>query len=1053
MVTKPSTRAVLRRAANAAVLPLLLAGYTGLRAQVPAPSALTRAADVHNLPASLAANHLPVHLNGVVTYYDPAQTTLFVADPSGGAYVATSHPYPLHRGDRVQIDGVTDPSFRTIVAADPKIQVLGTASPERARVPGLRSYQELNASKWDCQYVSIRGLVRSAVIENHGVEDVLELEILMPGGVVQGYVHNYADLDPRQLMDAEIQFSGVVGGEFNAHQQLMRTVLYASDASDVQVTRAPSTQLNNLPLTDIDSVMQTRFTLNQSPRVRVRGMVTFYRPGHSVVIQDGDQSLYASTREAGPLPLDTVVDLFGFAAEGEYGPYLVETHIVPTGQYAHREATPVSYAQAISGKFSDNFVEVKGTLLSQFHIEGSDTLSLMVDNHPVTAILQEANDDPGLPRLPTGSTVSVRGVCRMVATGPGMVPGSAPSLFQVEMRYPGDVKLIESPSWWTLGHVLVLFGLFAALSSLMTIWVLTLRRRVAEQTACLAHTMHLEQERSRILHAVNSQTSLEELLQDICSTFACLSPGLCCCCTIEALLDQKDQRFDPIFCGDPPPKVLFESALTDPQGRQIGRFLGGRLGADPLSDQEMELVTVAAGLANVAVNQRRLYQELNYSSTHDQLTALPNRRSADVSLDAALQRAVASGTRVAVAYIDVDQFKQVNDQHGHKVGDLYLQQIAERLSSVVRSTDKLARIGGDEFLLVANGLHTREDAEAYRTRLQGCFANSFVLDGRRLCGSASIGIAVYPDHGTSAEDLKRHADIDMYSHKHRRRSSAEGRPFELSDAAIFSAADLRDALEHDRFLLYYQPQFSSTGELRGLEALLRLNDPILGIVTPDAFIEVAERNELILPLGLWVLRQAIAAAQRWQLDQRPGVRIVVNVSVREIESPTYAETVIAALQKANYPAAKLELEITERMIMRNVSQAEQQLGILQAHGVRIAIDDFGTEYSCLSSLHSLPVDTLKIDRSFMRALRTQPEVMRTIEAIVALAHTMHKRVVVEGIETEKEIAALLKLGDLDLQGFFFSRPVPDDRITEQLDKWLLGFGGDKGTRASNHIIH
>ncbi len=1010
---------------------------------------LTRAADIHDLPATLAEKHLPVHLTGVVTYYDPAQSTLFVADSSGSAFVATTHPYPLHRGDLVEVDGKTKPSFRTVIGPDPVIRVLGQGSAESAKIPGLRSYQELNASKWDCQYVSVRGVVRSAVVENHGVEDLLELEIMMPGGMVQGYVHDFAGIDPQSLIDAEIVFSGVVGGEFNAQQQLMRSVLYATNAADIQIVRAPDVRPHSLPLTPIDRVMETRYTVNQSPRVRVRGIVTFYRPGHAVVIQNGNQSLYASTREANLMPLDTVVDLVGFATEGEYGPFLVQTHIIPTGEHAHIEATPVTYAQAISGEFSDNFVALRGTLVSQLHVEGSDTLSLMVDGHPVTAVLQEATDDPGLPKFPIGSTLEVRGVCRMVATDLWTAPGSAPLLFQINMRYPGDIKVIHSPSWWTVGHVLILLGLFAAVSLLITIWAIMLRRRVAEQTATLARTTRVEQERSRILHAVNSAVALDELLRDICRTFGSLSPGLCCGCSIEGLQDQREQGFEPIYCGDPPPLVLFEAPLGDPEGRQIGRFVAGRMGPSPLSDQEMELVTVASGLANVAVNQRRLYQELNYSSTHDQLTSLPNRRSADLSLDTALQRAVTAGTRVAVAYIDVDQFKQVNDQHGHKVGDLYLQQIAARLSAVVRSTDKLARIGGDEFLLVASGLHAKEDAEAYRTRLESCFANSFVLDGRRLCGSASIGISVYPDHGTTAEDLKRHADFDMYSAKHRRRSAAtHDRSFDSVEPAIFSPADLRLALESNRFELFYQPQFSATGELRGLEALLRLNDPILGTVTPDAFIAVAEGNELMLPLGQWVLRQAITDAMAWNLPSLHKVRIVINVSVREIETPDYAQTVLDILRSANFPANRLELEITERMIMRNVTIAEQQLTELQEQGVRIAIDDFGTEYSCLSALHSLPVDTLKIDRSFLRALRAQPEVMHTIEAIVSLAHGMRKRVVVEGVETEKELAALLKLGDIDLQGFFFSRPQPAATITSRLPEWYNGSNGSDGLTSS-----
>ena len=1005
---------------------------------------ITSAAKVHDLPSAEPSHR--VHLIATVTYYEPGEQTLFVEDATGAVYVKTDHPYPLHRGDLVQIDGWTAGSYRTTVALNPTIKVLGHGSFHRIKVSTHQSYEELMAGKFDCRYVIMQGVIRSALVETHGSANVLELEILMPGGMVQGYLQNYRGLDLERLVDATVQVSGVVGGQFNARWQLMRSIIYGADAADLHIVAEPRLKPWNLPLTSVNQVMQTRSVDDHSRRLRVRGAVTFYRPGHSVVLQQNGSSLYVETRQTDPLPLGAVIDVVGFADEGGYGPVLRQAQIYPTGQTVEITPKQVTYAQAIVGTYSDELVALRGRVFSQLHANSSDTLSLMVDDHAVTVVLQEPQDKRWLPDLRRGTLVSVTGICRVTPTGVWATPGMTPMMFRIDLRSRNDLQIIALPSWWTVARLLGLICALLALSLVITSWAMMLRRRVSNQTGRIERTIRLEQERSRLLEAINSESSLDQLLSDICSFAQTLAPGMHCCCTTGGSQDGPSNRPASTCVGQVPGQILFEGSLTDPKGRQIGTFRAGMAESQSLTKYELEVASVATSLANLALNQRRIYEELNYTSTHDQLTALPNRRLSDTSLEAALQEAARHGDRVGVAYIDVDHFKLVNDQHGHKFGDLYLQQIAARLASVVRTHDKLARIGGDEFLLVATALGTLEDAEACRLRLATCFERSFVLDGCRLSGSASIGLAVYPDHGTTAEELKRHADIDMYSAKQRRRAEGDHALPASVETDVFSAKDLEDALAEDRFRLFYQPQFSSGGELRGLEALIRLQDPILGIVTPDAFIGVAERNDVILPLGAWVLRQALSDAAAWRLHTVPNVRIIVNVSARQIERGSFADEVFAALAEADLPANSLELEITERMLMRDVNQATCQLERLHAEGVHIAIDDFGVEHSCLSSLHHLPVDTLKIDRSFIRAVRENPEVMHIIEAIVSMARTLRKRVVAEGVETAEEIAALLQVGDMDLQGFYFSRPLPAEGIVANLSRWYVGMSMSRTSR-------
>ena len=1001
---------------------------------------LTKAGEVHDLPAAQAQRGVPVHLTATVTFYDPFEQTLFVEDASGAVYVRTTHARRLQRGDRVTIDGVTGGSYRTVVDGDPKIAVIGRGRLVPRRLGASDEYEELMAGRWDCRYVAVRGVVRSAVVERHAGESELELEVLMRGGMVQAYLRDYRGIDVAHLMDAEVELSGAVGGEYNTRWDLMRSVIYGQDGSDLKVIREPKTRPLDLAPTAVGNIMQTHEVEDRSPRLRVRGAVIYYRPGVSVVVQQADgRSVSARTRQEDPVALGSIVDLVGFASLGGYGPELAEAEMFPTGQFASPSPTRVSYADAIEGRYNDNLVSVRGGVMSELHADRSDTLFLRVDDHAVAIVLQTGEEGgERLPDLPVGTLVAVSGICRISSTAVWGTPGATPMLFQLDMRTRRDLEVLRWPSWWTVTHLLFVLGALLAAALLITAWALVLRRRVAQQTGSIERAMRLEQERSRLLEAISTETPLEQLLEEILGSAERLTGGLRCCCTVLDPTSETGGGEGRICLGAPPAALSFEAPLTDSKGRSIGVFQAGGERTRELTPYECEVMEVGTGLAKLAVNQRRMYHELNYTSTHDQLTALPNRRLSDVTLELALQQAAENGMRIGVAYIDVDRFKQVNDQHGHKVGDLYLQQIAERLMAKTRSEDKLARVGGDEFLLIATGLNSVEDAEVYRRRLESCFESGFVLEGTRVRGSASIGIAVFPDHGATAEELKRHADIDMYAVKHRRRAELELSAPKSGETDIYSPADLEAALETDQFCLFYQPQFSSKGELRGVEALLRLRDPILGMVTPDAFIGVAERHDLILPLGAWVLGQALADAARWKMERLPGVRMVVNVAARQIEHPRFAEDVAAALQSAGLPPSSLELEITERTVARDVEQAMRQLDRLHAAGVSLSIDDFGTGHSCLSALHKLPLDTLKIDRSFVRAMGSEPEVLPVIEAIVALARTMQKRVVAEGVETREDVEGLLRLGEMDMQGFYFGRPQASEEFASSLKAWRGG---------------
>ncbi len=997
------------------------------------PFVATTALQVHRMPPDEGEEHIPVHLVATVTYYEPGFPLLFVSDASGSVFVWSTQKYAIHVGDLVEINGSTQGSLWTEVAGNPTIRVLSSGH----QVPPIPTgFEQLMSGKVDCRPVTIHGTVQSASLVVQGTDTVAQVQIMIPGGIVQVSVQDPGGLDVPDLIDSEVTVSGVAGAEFNARLQAMRPKLFVSSAADLKVIRRPHIKPVELPLTDIGRVMESHFIMSETKRIRVEGAVTAYDPGYSLVIENDGKSLLVLTHQTEALPLGAIVDVVGFSDDHAYSAVLEDAQFYPTGRRQTVVPKPASYAEAISGVDSDALISLTGRVLSELHGEISDTLVMMVDQHPVDLVLRRNSSvSSPLPYLQTGTLVRVNGICRVT---PGLTWNRQPLLFRLDLRNSSDLEIIARPSWWSVRHLMVVGGALLASVLLVSIWVVVLRRRVTEQTKRIERSIQVERERSRLLEQINSDLSLDEVLGDICSSINSLTPGLCCVYSLEGQATECTGTAADGTSGDQPP--LYEAALTDARGKHAGVFLARGYEGKQLSSEERDILVAGASLANLAINQRRMYAELNYHSTHDQLTALPNRRLADARLEEAIAYAAATGNRVAVAYIDVDHFKQVNDRHGHKIGDLYLQQIALRLGAKVRSADLLARIGGDEFLLIATTLSTLEDGETYKRRLRDCFSDVFLLDGIRVHGSASIGIAVCPDHGTGAEALKRHADEEMYTAKQHGR--AEGEAFQQAErgAQIFSPADLRAALQASHFRLFYQPQFSFDGQFRGLEALIRLDDPILGIVAPDAFIGVAEKSDVMLPLGAWILRQALTDASRWRLGHHDKARIVVNVSARQIAQPQFADEVAQALASAGVPAGVLELEITERAAITDFSHASTQLFRLQAMGVHISIDDFGTAYSSFHTLHRLPVNTLKIDRSFVRALDTEPSIMGIIEAIVGMAQSLGKRIVVEGIETERDLQALLRLGEMDFQGYFFSRPVPAEAVALNLADWRRGVG-------------
>jgi len=461
--------------------------------------------------------------------------------------------------------------------------------------------------------------------------------------------------------------------------------------------------------------------------------------------------------------------------------------------------------------------------------------------------------------------------------------------------------------------------------------------------------------------------------------------------------------------------------------------------------QNLNLVMDDDGRSYVAatmfdITARRLAEEqVAYQANYDALTGLPNPSLLHERLVKALEQAGRNRRRVAVAFLDLDHFKTINDTLSHRVGDQLLQLVAYRIQNSLRDYDTVARMSGDEFTVILSNVKSREDAGHIAGKLLGTIAEPFLLDGRELFVTTSIGLAVSGDDGDDAETLLRNADLAMYRAKELGRNTFEffGQLSGEKVAERFALEnDLRRALQRKELALHFQPQIDSiTGQVHCMEALLRWFHPERGLVPPNTFIPIAEEAGLIIPIGEWVLEEACRQAESWRTGRGWNLRVAVNLSPRQFHQKDFPEVIARILKSTGLPPQYLELEITESNAMQNPEMAIKTLAELKSMGLRIAIDDFGTGYSSLSYLRRFPIDALKIDQSFVRDIESNENDAAIVSAVIAMAHKLRLVVIAEGVETEPQSVFLREQQCEQMQGFLFSRPKP----IEDLDEFMRQF--------------
>ncbi|OLL33240.1 diguanylate cyclase, partial [Burkholderia sp. SRS-W-2-2016] len=469
--------------------------------------------------------------------------------------------------------------------------------------------------------------------------------------------------------------------------------------------------------------------------------------------------------------------------------------------------------------------------------------------------------------------------------------------------------------------------------------------------------------------------------------------------------------------------------------RKDGALFWNQLFIAPVPNAE-GVITHHIGVINDVTELMRYQEQLEYQANYDELTRLPNRNLLRDRLEHALVIAQRHHSGVAVVFLDLDGFKNVNDSLGHSVGDRLLSVVAERLARCSRTSDTVARHGGDEFVIVMTDTVDEQSLIAWMERVRAAISEPVWLDGTELYVGCSMGASLFPQDGEDAETLMKKADVAMYRAKDMGRNTFQFYQPEMNASAgarLNLERRLRRALRDNEFLLHYQPQVDiGSGQIVGIEALVRWHDPEVGLVPPSSFIPLAEESGLIGPLSEWVLREACRQNKAWQQQGLPPARVSVNLSARVFQQRDIAKLVMQVLAETGLEPKYLELELTESTIMRNAEEAVSMLNELHALGIGLAIDDFGTGYSSLSYLKRFPVDRLKIDRSFVSDIGICGDDETITSAIIALAHSLKLQVIAEGVETSAQLDFLKARACDEMQGFYFAKPLSTEAISELL---------------------
>jgi diguanylate cyclase (GGDEF) domain len=720
-----------------------------------APASSTTVRDIRSLPRAQAEQGQPVTVEATVTFFRPEAHDLFVQDGNEGIYVETDTTQALTPGDRVLIKGTTRWGYVANISSN-DIKVIGH---NQLPAPVAARFDQLMQGKVDSTLVTVHGIVHAADINLPSGTDrpIGWIKVLTDGGYIDAEVMTSDTQTLNQMLDAEVQITGIAGGKFDGKMQLIGAVLRVGKLDDIKVIKFAAVNPWQLPVTPMDQILRASKTRFDTPRVRVEGTVTYFEPGAAAVLQSGGKSLWVKTASFGPVRVGDRAEAIGFPDVVNESLVLTGGEIRDTGVPSLVSAAKVTSSDLRNRKREADLVSIEGAVMMEVRESFQDEYVLLADGQLFSAIYPhklEPNALPAMKEIANGSLVRVTGICVKSDEN----PFSHDTPFNILIRSTDDLAVVAPPSIWTVRNLTrMILGLLLAmlLVGARALWA---GRRMRSQVAELGY---LSQRRGEILEDINRSRPLTETLERITELASMTLKGSPCWCRISE---------GPII-GNRPTDLTSSGlrTITVPVAAHAGHDLGVIHAAfdartEPKSD-EMKALDAAAALATLAVETSRLHSDLIHRSEFDMLTEIQNRFAFEKRLEELIAEARRTAGMFALIYIDLNDFKQVNDRYGHQSGDIYLQKVAERMKHQLRARDMLARLGGDEFGVLVSIIHNRNEAEDILKRLECCFDEPFAIKSHVLHGSASIGLAVYPVDGVTDDGLMSIADAAMYVKK------------------------------------------------------------------------------------------------------------------------------------------------------------------------------------------------------------------------------------------------------------------------------------------------
>lgn len=729
------------------------------------PAASTTIQAIRSLSRSEVDRGLPVVIEGTVTYSRPQVHNLFVQDRDQAIFIETTTTQKLSPGDRVRISGTTHWDYNANIVSN-DITVIGHSALPK---PQQANFEQLIRGQFDTKLVRVRGTVHAADM-NEPVGDErasATLKVLTDGGFIEAEVSGADPLALKHLLDAEVEITGVDGGRFDGKRQLTGVVLRVNSLADVRVIKLAAVNPWSMPVTAMDRILRVYREKNETGRVRVSGTATYFEPGSALVLQNDSKSLWVKTKSLGPVRIGDWVDATGFPDTDDGFLVLTEGEIQDTAVAAPVKATPVTSQELRDSKHIYDLVSIEGEVVTETRQRSQDEYVVMAEGQVFSVIFSHRvamETLAPLKDIPIGSRIRATGICVTDDANPfgREVP------FNVLIRSTNDIEVIAPPSILTIRNMTrlvvgLLLGLLAV--GARALWAgRKMRRQVAELG-------YLSQRRGEILEDINRSRPLAEILERITELGSMSLKGAPCWCK---LADGQPLGNCPADQNTSGLRVI-EIPIEAHTGHRLGTICSAFDARTKERSEESKALTAAAALATLAIETSRLHSDLVHRSEFDMLTEIQNRFAFEKRLHNLVEEAGRNGAMFGLIYIDLNDFKQVNDRYGHQAGDAYLQKAAERMKHQLRSCDILARLGGDEFGVLVPELHSRSEAEEIKQRLDRCFNEPFTVANHAVHGSASIGIAIYPADGVTDDTLLSVADAEMYGKK-RQKHRASGMP-------------------------------------------------------------------------------------------------------------------------------------------------------------------------------------------------------------------------------------------------------------------------------------